>query len=1098
MLFASTIPFVGRQTELHRIAAFTRHATEGDGLAALWITGEAGMGKSRLIEQALPDIEAQHVIVLRVRFYPDSPSGIVSLLHAALVAQPQAAVIARLSDTHGSVEVLNAIRRLARLRRTVIICEDVHYLQNNVVTEFTRFLSALVHEPTGLICTTRPGDFPAYHAVLPYIVQTLSLSPLVAADLDMLLEQYGIPEKDGVLLHRITRGVPIIIRSVLPELIEVNSRTIGTWTQTAETAQLLRDKAAMSISAIVREAINRLAPEEYRAASMLAGLGEVFAEQGAEILLGEKWETILDSLQRKGVIASPMSVPQRVLGEWNGGKTWEFTHLLLHEELANITPLGPDHIAHLMERDVALYSDRPLLKIAQTGHQITDSERRIRMLYILISHLKIQIGEYGWQYSKPFFTAVCEWFAAEEPTLSKDVRESMKLTLTYVSTLIPVYQPGSTEVEYLLTETLQTTQHPQTPEEAIRRFIVLSHIPPPNYRDLPEHINELLDEIDTLTTQFPFIAGRPETINALASVTGKMRLRPVNDQIRRVRAHLTVVKNELTDGASDPVILENYCLLAGHLIPLFTTPEDLADRDQLAQELYDLLQGEIDVSIGLSWGHYLINSGRPRPARTALYELIVNNYQTRPAGSIPFRFLLLFIEALLGAPLPYIEKGLKQMLAQVDETFGASARDSYLALGLALRAIGIGKLTGEFDWGWRIATEMVGNVPHVADIAGLAGLFSGTQQGLEQVIESTMVPEAIRPILLYVAGEDDDRTTAEDCVAHVLNTPIVHIEQTFEVRSAIALLEYSTSTERNLLQPGTAALIGNALRNGTDWCCNNELTALAYPLLEYGTNYLAPEELTAYHRRLSAIRASLSAEFNWEEVKEERRLPLLKLIGSIGVVAPEGTQQRVQGARGRRILGLMVANSLMDRPQNAEEFRAIAAEDEADSANTVRVAIARLRTLLGKEAIITNGSAAPRLNERIVRVDLLDALGALDQCEYAIQSQQPRMAKNAAMNALDIVRGEPAYPTLYGKFFEAARLDFELRLRQTILAAARFLRREEDYEEATDLLRSAFSQMPNDEEIAEELIAILQRTGRNAEGVSVQTSLGNTAKSMAA
>lgn len=1100
MLFASTIPFVGRRKELERIAAFANRATEGDGLAVLWIVGEAGIGKSRLIDRVVPDIEAGQGVVLRVRFYPETSSGIFRSLHDALAGQPHAAAIARLSEAYDPENLLTAVRRLARLRPVIFIFEDLHCLKEEGTAEFTRFIGSTASEPVGLVCTTRPGDYPACPPPLPYIVQSLTLAPLLPEDLDLILRHYGMErngENHGELLHRITRGVPIVLRSILPELIEINRGTAGEWSRSAEIGQLLRNKAAMSISAIVREAVDRLAPPERRAAAALAGLGEVFSEQGANLLLGEDAPGVLERLQREGIIGPPVSLPRRLAGEWDDGATWAFTHSLLHEELCGSAPLDPQSIAPLLKRNVPLYSNRPLLDLARTGRAIPDREERIAILEELIDRVSDQSGEQSWELLKPSFIAVCEWFAAEEPDLPEEIRERLKTLLTHVVTHIRIYQPRSAELHDLIEAQFRVADPPRTIHEGVREAIMIAHLPPPNYRDLPGHIAGLLDRVRELTTLFPPLAGKTEIIEALASIAGKMRLRPVRSQIRQIRDHLAAVEKELEKDERNRTLAEDFTQLAGHIIPLFSTPEELTDRSRLTQEILRLRNGAFPpVSICMSWGHHLIGSGRLHEGRRFLHEALLHYYQGRPTAGIPLRFMLVFIDALMGAPLSSIERNLKGLLAPAEESMGGNMRGSYVVIGLALRAMGIGKLTGELEWGYRLAVEIAGNDPHVADLYRLSGLSDGTPEGLADVIESDMCPEAVLPLLRYAAGADNDREAAERCAAEVLSGEIVHVDQTFELRAAVALLEYSAGSGRNPLLPETRTRIADGLRRALGWCRRHGTAGAALPLLRCAGNYFSAAELAEHRNGIMLLRSEAAEEFGWNEAEEQSRLPLLKMIGTIGLAPPdEGPLQRVQGARGRRILGLMVANSLMERPHSAEEFRAAAAEDEADAANTVRVAIARLRALLGREAIITAGNAPPRLDIRRLRVDLLEALAELDRCRRAIQLRQPRIAKKSAENALAIVRGEPAYPTLYGEFFQAARLDFELRLRQTVLAAARFLRREEDYDEAADLLGTAFEQMPNDEEIVGELTEALHLAGRNAEGVSVRASfLGNVAR----
>ena len=78
------LPFVGRKAELDYLHAFVRGALAADRLSALWIQGEAGIGKSRLINQIAEDFYPATTLI-RCRFYPDANLSIQSVLASAVL-----------------------------------------------------------------------------------------------------------------------------------------------------------------------------------------------------------------------------------------------------------------------------------------------------------------------------------------------------------------------------------------------------------------------------------------------------------------------------------------------------------------------------------------------------------------------------------------------------------------------------------------------------------------------------------------------------------------------------------------------------------------------------------------------------------------------------------------------------------------------------------------------------------------------------------------------------------------------------------------------------------------------------------------------------
>ena len=123
--FLTTLPFTGRIKELERIQAFCTTAWEQDSLSVLWITGEAGIGKSRLLQQANATFFSRQVINLDIRLYPDATTSIVSLLSDAMNASAQFAGLLPKPVTDTLPSVSEAIRRLVGLRPVVLSLQDL-------------------------------------------------------------------------------------------------------------------------------------------------------------------------------------------------------------------------------------------------------------------------------------------------------------------------------------------------------------------------------------------------------------------------------------------------------------------------------------------------------------------------------------------------------------------------------------------------------------------------------------------------------------------------------------------------------------------------------------------------------------------------------------------------------------------------------------------------------------------------------------------------------------------------------------------------------------------------------------------------------------
>ena len=153
----STPPFIGRDTEVATILNIYRNSLKRDFLSVCLIEGEAGIGKSRLLEEATHLLKDEGASIISIRLYPDSASSVMSLLANTIFAHPtlNELLINNVEPTLPST--MAALRRLIRLRSVIILIEDVHLLQREGLEELKRLIQGLFREPTTIICSFRPG-----------------------------------------------------------------------------------------------------------------------------------------------------------------------------------------------------------------------------------------------------------------------------------------------------------------------------------------------------------------------------------------------------------------------------------------------------------------------------------------------------------------------------------------------------------------------------------------------------------------------------------------------------------------------------------------------------------------------------------------------------------------------------------------------------------------------------------------------------------------------------------------------------------------------------------------------------------------------------
>ncbi|MBC8144470.1 MAG: ATP-binding protein, partial [bacterium] len=329
------LPFVGRSDEAERIGAFWRGTFESTCLRVMVLSGEAGIGKSRLIAETMPALIEAGAVVVHVRLVPESTTSVIAPIAQALhhVQTSRSATPIEPSITGVTI----ALRRLSRLRATIVVIEDVQLLEGDSVLELTALLTALTDESLAVMCALRPVVTPSRAAIERFVVDEIALSGLPTEAIDEMwrLMTSGSPTAElSTALHTTTLGNPLALRSALRGALAsgaLSPKSGGEWQLAEESAAFVR-RLGETVGMVVDGLTLALTPAQRTSTERLAMLGEVFSREAATIVVGES-ERVLEELCELGIIANapPSATPFARATSARG--LLAFTHSLLHRAL---------------------------------------------------------------------------------------------------------------------------------------------------------------------------------------------------------------------------------------------------------------------------------------------------------------------------------------------------------------------------------------------------------------------------------------------------------------------------------------------------------------------------------------------------------------------------------------------------------------------------------------------------------------------------------------------------------------------------------------------------------------------------------------------
>ena len=352
-------PLVGRERELAALLDLFRQVTTGHGQVAL-VVGEAGIGKSRLLlelhralEQAKEEVTwlegrcisfGQSIPLLplidqlrenfRIEEFDGEPEIIAKVEHGMrrlgglethipyirylLSVDPGDPAISAMDPLVRRRQVFDALRTLtlrgARLRPTVFVFEDLHWIDRSTEEYLGSFVDSVAGLPLMLILTYRLGYNPPFGS--RSFFTTLNLHSLSEAEtLTMAGRVLGTnqfpPELTTALMEK-AEGVPLFVEEVTKTLLDLGllRRENGGYRLVKGIAEV---NVPDTIQGIIMARLDRLGEEGKRAVQLASVIGRQFLVRLLERISGftSKLEGLLAELQtleiiyRQGLLPEP-------------------------------------------------------------------------------------------------------------------------------------------------------------------------------------------------------------------------------------------------------------------------------------------------------------------------------------------------------------------------------------------------------------------------------------------------------------------------------------------------------------------------------------------------------------------------------------------------------------------------------------------------------------------------------------------------------------------------------------------------------------------------------------------------------------------------
>ena len=395
-------PLVGRTDDLEFLLAQWRRTSSTRRAGLILVTGDPGIGKSRLLDELAEQV-AERALVVRSTYPPYGGYGgirvggdLVGQLGISDDPDVQKKVRTLTGEFDPSMEGIDAVtlrkeqlwalRRLAEARSkdrsVVVLIDDVHMATTSIEL-LTSFVATVSDLPVLIVLAGRPeGRWLSSFA----IANTLRLNPLSLDDAKSLAKLWEPDFEVEERLVRSTGGNPLFLRELLAYARQHPGKTDG------------KQQLPVSLRAVLAARLDTLSPAERSALQDFAVIGDTATVEQLVALGGPPASEGVAGLTNAGIVRhrpdGTLRITEPLLREVAYSALPRSTRVERHLRMAEMVSELDDrarHVAraHAMAPDDALLKARAADALAAAGTAALDVSRRMEGVALLTQALDL-------------------------------------------------------------------------------------------------------------------------------------------------------------------------------------------------------------------------------------------------------------------------------------------------------------------------------------------------------------------------------------------------------------------------------------------------------------------------------------------------------------------------------------------------------------------------------------------------------------------------------------------------------------------------------------------------------------------------------------